>query len=62
MSSNSTARLDDDTPVFVQTVTGPVPVNELGITLTHEHLFGDLSEAVHPPVRSFPVDLANATV
>ena len=49
-------------PVHVQTVTGPVPVGELGMTLTHEHLFGDLSEAVHPPVRSFPVDLADAPV
>jgi len=47
---------------MVQTVTGPVPVNELGMTLTHEHLFGDLSEAVHPAVRDFPVDLAEAAV
>ena len=32
------------------------------MTLPHEHLFGDLSEAVHPPVRAFPVDLADAPV
>ena len=62
MSSNHMARSNDDTPVLVETVTGPVPVDELGMTLTHEHLFGDLSEAVHPPVRSFPVDLADAAV
>ena len=50
------------TPVLIQTVTGAVPADELGMTLTHEHLFGDLSEAVHPPVRPFPVDLADAPV
>jgi len=62
MRTDSIPRIDDDAPVLVQTVMGPVPVDELGMTLTHEHLFGDLSEAVHPPVRSFPVDLAGATV
>lgn len=50
------------TPVTVQTVLGTVPVTELGMTLTHEHLFNDLSEAVHPGVRAFGPALATATV
>ena len=49
-------------PVLVHTVTGPIAVEQLGMTLTHEHLFGDLSDAVHPPVRAFPVDLERAEV
>ena len=61
MNSDSLSRADVAC-VLVQTVTGPVNVDELGMTLTHEHLFGDLSEAVHAPVRSFPVGLAEATV
>lgn len=47
---------------MVQTVTGPVSVDQLGMTLTHEHLFGDLSEAVHPPVRAFPIELGDSIV
>lgn len=34
---------------FVQTVLGPVSVDELGITLPHEHLFNDLSSEVAAP-------------
>ena len=33
--------------VLVRTVLGEVPVEELGVTLTHEHLFNDLGEALH---------------
>jgi phosphotriesterase-related protein len=33
--------------VTVRTVLGEVPVEELGVTLTHEHLFNDLGEALH---------------
>lgn len=44
--------------VAVQTVLGPVPVAEIGVTLTHEHLFGNLLEAVHPGTRPFLADLA----
>ena len=33
--------------VVVRTVLGEVPVEELGVTLTHEHLFNDLGEALH---------------
>jgi phosphotriesterase-related protein len=33
--------------VTVRTVLGEVPVEELGTTLTHEHLFNDLGEALH---------------
>ena len=35
------------TGVAVRTVLGEVPVEELGVTLTHEHLFNDLGEALH---------------
>ncbi len=48
--------------VMVQTVLGPIPVGELGMTLPHEHIFNDLSEALYPGVRSFSADLADATV
>jgi phosphotriesterase-related protein len=33
--------------VLVRTVLGELPVEELGVTLTHEHLFNDLGEALH---------------
>jgi len=46
MSNDATPPLDD-APVFVQTVTGPLPVDELGMTLPHEHIFNDLSEAFY---------------
>lgn len=46
----------------VQTVTGPIPVDELGVTLMHEHLFGGLAHALHPGVRDFSSKIAHATV
>ncbi|MBB4932659.1 phosphotriesterase-related protein [Lipingzhangella halophila] len=36
-------------PVTVRTVTGAVPSDHLGRTLTHEHLVNDLRAAVSPP-------------
>src|SRR4051812_38899519 len=56
------ATLVRDEPVTVQTVLGPVPSSELGMTLPHEHLFNDLSEALYPGVRSFSAALADAVV
>jgi phosphotriesterase-related protein len=53
---------DDRGSVPVQTVLGPVPSAELGLTLPHEHLFNDLTEALHPGVRSFSAALADARV
>ena len=50
------------TPVVVQTVTGPVPVEQLGMTLPHEHIFNDLIEAFYPGVRPFSSELAHAPV
>lgn len=47
---------------LVQTVTGPISVDDLGATLTHEHLFGDLSDATHPPVREFPINIGDVLV
>jgi phosphotriesterase-related protein len=48
--------------VEVQTVTGPIPVADLGMTLMHEHLFGGLAQALHPGVRDFSSRIARATV
>ena len=62
MNSDFLASTNDDASILVQTVTGLIAVDDLGMTLTHEHLFGDLSEAVHSPVRTFPGNLANAAV
>jgi len=42
-------------PVTVQTVTGPMSIDELGVTLTHEHVIGDFSTWWDP---STPADLA----
>jgi phosphotriesterase-related protein len=47
---------------FVQTVTGPVPAGDLGLTLPHEHLFNDLSGVLDPPSYEFSRVLVNATV
>lgn len=49
-------------PVTVQTVSGPVPVEQLGMTLTHEHLLNDLSEAFHGGVRPFSHRIAEIPV
>ncbi len=46
----------------VQTVLGPVSVSDLGTTLMHEHVYQDLSEAVHPGVRNFTRSLTDAKV
>lgn len=46
----------------VQTVTGPVPVSELGIVLPHEHLFNDLSGCRSRPSHRFTEFLATSTV
>jgi phosphotriesterase-related protein len=46
----------------VQTVTGPVPVTELGIVLPHEHLFNDLSHCRSRPSHRFTEFLATSAV
>jgi phosphotriesterase-related protein len=46
----------------VQTVTGPVPVSELGIVLPHEHLFNDLSSCRSRPSHRFTEFLATSAV
>ncbi|WP_225755241.1 phosphotriesterase [Actinotalea sp. Marseille-Q4924] len=62
MSTDTPHGAGAGTPVLVQTVTGPVPVTELGMTLPHEHVFNDLSEALYPGIRPFSRDLADAPV
>lgn len=49
-------------PVPVQTVTGPVPSDQLGLTLPHEHLANDLRTAVTAPRRPEHAFLARAEV
>ncbi|EFU2612391.1 TPA: hypothetical protein JLF00_004557 [Escherichia coli] len=34
---------------YLQTVTGPVAREDMGLTLPHEHLFNDLSSVVDAP-------------
>jgi phosphotriesterase-related protein len=36
----------------IQTVLGPIPAEDLGITMTHEHLLVDLSPLLRPPVEA----------
>ncbi len=52
------------TPDMAQTVLGPVPVDELGITLTHEHLLNDVSSWWTPTeaIGVDPAELASAPV
>jgi phosphotriesterase-related protein len=63
MTSNSSA----GDLVQVETVLGPVPLDSIGMTLMHEHIFDDLREAVRPATQPFlrenanrPVSAANA--
>jgi len=48
--------------VVVNTVLGPIPVSQLGITLMHEHTVSNLSEAEHDGVRDFSSGLRDAKV
>lgn len=46
----------------VQTVLGPIPADELGVTLAHEHLLADLTNWFSPPAEGdpdAPVTMAN---
>ncbi len=38
---------------YIQTVTGPVKKEDMGLTLPHEHLFNDLSSVVDEPYYDF---------
>ncbi len=45
------------TPVMVETVHGPIPADQLGMTLTHEHLFAQwVARAAVGETESRPVD------
>jgi phosphotriesterase-related protein len=46
----------------VQTVTGPVAVDELGIVLPHEHLFNDVSDCLSQPSHRFTEFLGASAV
>lgn len=47
---------------YIQTVTGPVKKEEMGITLPHEHLFNDLSSAVNSPYYPWSKKIAESKV
>lgn len=47
---------------FIQTVTGTVKKQDMGITLVHEHLFNDLSSVVDEPYYPFSSHLINKKV
>lgn len=51
-----------DSTVAVRTVTGPVPSDQLGLTLPHEHLANDVRPAVTAPRRAEHAFLAGARV
>jgi len=61
MTSPSTGAVSGSS-VTVNTVLGPIPVSELGVTLTHEHLLNDLSEALHGGTRPFSSQIAEIPV
>ncbi|MCU1430911.1 MAG: phosphotriesterase-related protein [Actinotalea sp.] len=46
----------------VRTVLGPVPVDDLGVVLLHEHIFEHLAEALHDGARPFSAALRDARV
>ena len=54
--------LADDTPVQVTTVRGPVSVDDLGMTLTHEHLFCDWTRNYTEPEDEAERELFHAPV
>lgn len=47
---------------IVQTVTGPIEINKLGVTLMHEHLLIDASYSWHKPTEAGRFALAKAPV
>lgn len=48
--------------VQVQTVTGPVDVGDLGMTLTHEHLYADFSDYLWRPKEVWKQELTRQSV
>ena len=47
---------------YLQTVTGPVAREDMGLTLPHEHLFNDLSSVVDAPCYPFSQRLVDNTI
>lgn len=47
---------------YLQTVTGPVAREDMGLTLPHEHLFNDLSSVVDAPCYPFSQRLVDKKV
>lgn len=46
----------------IESVNGPVAADQLGVTLTHEHVFVDLRKYWNPPTEAARLALANAPV
>ncbi|PHI29029.1 phosphotriesterase family protein [Budvicia aquatica] len=47
---------------YIQTVTGPVKKEDMGLTLPHEHLFNDLSSVVDKPFYPWSKQIAASNV
>ena len=47
---------------LIQTVLGPVPKSELGPTMTHEHIYSDISFMLRPAQDTPSEDLADAPI
>ncbi|ARB20099.1 MULTISPECIES: phosphotriesterase family protein [Enterobacteriaceae] len=47
---------------YLQTVTGSIPKEEMGLTLPHEHLFNDLSSVVDKPFYSWSEQIVGSCV
>ncbi len=61
-ASRGTNRRDPARPGFVETVTGPIPGGELGVTLMHEHVLVDFIGADQVSPARYDADHAFATV
>ncbi len=51
-----------DSEVMVNSVTGKIPVEDLGFTLSHEHLFQDMRRAFQEPKDQHACDLKNKKI
>ncbi|WEJ91157.1 MAG: phosphotriesterase-related protein [Klebsiella huaxiensis] len=47
---------------YIQTVTGPVKKEDMGLTLPHEHLFNDLSSVVDKPFYAWSEQMVDSCV
>jgi len=53
---------DPESEIFINTVTGKIPVGHLGVTLFHEHLFQDMRRAYIVPKDQYSQELKDKKV